>query len=73
MAFFVENLLNAFRVLSEDFLILGTLMPLSLLTYLKSKLFYSTFDSVSILIPTRILRDYSTFVVSHNFKVSPLS
>jgi hypothetical protein len=29
------------------------------------------FDSVSIRIPTRIIRDYSIFMANHNFKVSP--
>jgi hypothetical protein len=31
----------------------------------------STFDSVSIRISTRIIGDYSVFVVNYNFKVSP--
>jgi membrane-associated HD superfamily phosphohydrolase len=31
----------------------------------------SVFDTVSLLIPTRIIRDFCSFVVKHNFKVSP--
>jgi hypothetical protein len=31
----------------------------------------SLFDSVSVRIPNRIIRDYSTFIVNHNFTVSP--
>jgi hypothetical protein len=30
-------------------------------------------DIISIWIPIRIIRDYSTFTVNHNFKVSPSS
>jgi hypothetical protein len=33
----------------------------------------SIFDTVSLQISARIIRDFSTSVVNHNFKVSPLS
>jgi hypothetical protein len=33
----------------------------------------SIFDTISLQIPARIIRDLSTSVVSHNFKVSPLA
>jgi hypothetical protein len=31
----------------------------------------SIFDSVNLRVPSRRTRDFSTFVVNHNFKVSP--
>jgi hypothetical protein len=43
-----------------------------LISVFKSKISCSSiFDSVSVRIPTRIIRDYSTFMVNHNFKLSP--
>jgi hypothetical protein len=43
-----------------------------LINVFKSKISRSSlFDSVSIRIPTRLIRDYSTFVVNRNFKISP--
>jgi hypothetical protein len=45
---------------------------LFLINVFKSKVSCSSiFDSVCIQIPTRIITDYSTFMVNHNFKVSP--
>jgi hypothetical protein len=46
-------------------------MPFSLLMYLKPNLAVSIFYSISIRILARIIREYSTFMVNHNFKVSP--
>jgi hypothetical protein len=45
---------------------------LFLINVFKSKISSSSiFDSVSIQVPTRTIRDYSAFMVIHNFKVSP--
>jgi hypothetical protein len=45
---------------------------LFLINIFKNKISYSSiFDSVTVRIPTRIITDYSIFLVNHNFKVSP--
>jgi hypothetical protein len=48
----------------------GIYTPFSLLMYLKQLSCLSTFGSLSARISTRIIRDYSAFIVNHNFKVS---
>jgi hypothetical protein len=47
-------------------------MPFFLINVFKGKISCSSvFDTVSLRIPTRSVRDYSTFTVHRNFKGSP--
>jgi hypothetical protein len=47
-------------------------MPFFLINVFKGKISCSSvFDTVSLHIPTRSIRDYTTFTVHRNFKVSP--
>jgi hypothetical protein len=46
-------------------------MPFFVLMFLRAKLVAHLLLIVSLRIPARSIRDYSTFTVHHNFKVSP--
>jgi hypothetical protein len=46
-------------------------MPFILLMFLNAKLVAHLFWTLSLRMPTRSIRDYATFTVHRNFKVSP--
>jgi hypothetical protein len=59
------------RNMAAQFCLQDIIIIIVIIITIKIKISSSIFDSVSVRIPTRTIRDYSIFMVNHNFKVNP--